>query len=227
MSSSAEFDAIFKLPVVALEYRDLAGTLRADVAMSASTDSISTSGGRGRADVELSHQEFADRIKRERQDAAQQLEEKIRQEYETKLQNERNAVASTIRSFEVERIEYYARVEAEIVQLALAIAAKILHREAQVDPMLLASLVRIAIERIREGSGVTVRVSPKRAKQWEDYFASRPNAAQIEVKEDATLSDLDCLLETEMGVANFGLDSQLKEVEQGFFDLLALKPVSR
>jgi flagellar assembly protein FliH len=35
------------------------------------------------------------------------------------------------------------------------------------------------------------------------------------------------VLETEMGVTNFGLDTQLKEVEQGFFDLLALRPVTR
>jgi flagellar assembly protein FliH len=45
--------------------------------------------------------------------------------------------------------------------------------------------------------------------------------------EDPQLTDQDCLLETELGTANFGLDSQLKEVEQGFFDLLALRPVSR
>ena len=31
------------------------------------------------------------------------------------------------------------------------------------------------------------------------------------------------MLETELGSANFGLDTQLKEVEQGFFDLLALQ----
>jgi flagellar assembly protein FliH len=35
------------------------------------------------------------------------------------------------------------------------------------------------------------------------------------------------VLETELGSANFGLDTQLKEVEQGFFDLLALRPEKR
>ena len=45
--------------------------------------------------------------------------------------------------------------------------------------------------------------------------------------EDAQLSDQDCVLETELGTANFGLDAQLKEVEQGFFDLLALRPANR
>jgi flagellar assembly protein FliH len=44
----------------------------------------------------------------------------------------------------MQREQYFVRAEAEIVQLALAIAAKILHREAQVDPMLVATLVRMA-----------------------------------------------------------------------------------
>jgi flagellar assembly protein FliH len=48
--------------------------------------------------------------------------------------------------------------------------------------------------------------------------------AQVEVAEDPHLSDQDCLVSTELGSANFGLDTQLKEVEQGFFDLLALRP---
>jgi flagellar assembly protein FliH len=47
----------------------------------------------------------------------------------------------------------------------------------------------------------------------------------VQIVEDAALSDHDCLVETELGVANFGLDTQLKEVEQGFFDLMALRPV--
>ncbi len=49
----------------------------------------------------------------------------------------------------------------------------------------------------------------------------------VAVEEDASLSDQDCILGTELGSANFGLDTQLKEVEQGFFDLLALRPISR
>jgi flagellar assembly protein FliH len=50
---------------------------------------------------------------------------------------------------------------------------------------------------------------------------------RVEVAEDPKLSDQDCILETQLGAANFGLDTQLKEVEQGFFDLLALRPAAR
>ena len=170
---------------------------------------------------------MADRIKRERADAAQQTELRLRQEYELKLQAAHAPIAVAVAAFNQQRSEYFARVEGEVVQLALAIAAKILHRESQVDPMLVASLVRLAIEKLREGSSVTVRVGHGRTPRWKEYFAAQSTAARVDVVEDADLSEHDCLLETELGVANFGLDTQLKEVEQGFFDLLALKPVSR
>lgn len=226
MSSNAEFDSVFTMPVMALEYRDLAGVSLFDTTIKHGHATRSAEGAaKPRAEVELSKEEFAERIKRERADAALQAEQKLRQEYEQKLQAERAPIAKTIEAFEVERVEYYARVEAEMVQLALAIAAKILHREAQVDPMLVAALVRMAVERMREGSSVSIRVNPARGKRWREYFAGQLNSARIEVVEDPEVSDLDCMLETELGVANFGLDTQLKEVEQGFFDLLALRPV--
>jgi flagellar assembly protein FliH len=118
-------------------------------------------------------------------------------------------------------------VEAEVVQLALSIAAKILHREAQVDPMLVAALVRMAIEKMREGTSVTVRVSPGRAGAWQQYFAGYPKLAAVQVMEDPELREAECLLETDLGTTQAGLDRQLKEVEQGFFDLLALRPENR
>jgi flagellar assembly protein FliH len=83
------------------------------------------------------------------------------------------------------------------------------------------------VEKMREGSGVTLRVSPKRAESWGQYFAEFPSMGHVEVAEDPSLSEQDCIVGTELGSANFGLDTQLKEVEQGFFDLLALRPTAR
>jgi flagellar biosynthesis/type III secretory pathway protein FliH len=93
--------------------------------------------------------------------------------------------------------------------------------------MLVATLVRIAVEKMREDSSVTVRVGTGRGASWRQYFAGFPNLMRVEVAEDPKLSDQDCILETQLGAANFGLDTQLKEVEQGFFDLLALRPAAR
>jgi flagellar assembly protein FliH len=227
-SSSVELESLFPLPVRALEYRDMGALPLLNGAGKPLTGApgMREADDRGKND-ELAKDELAERIKRERAEAVAQTEQRLRQEYEQKLLTVRASVASAISGFEAQRTEYFARVEAEIVQLALAIAAKILHRESQVDPMIVAALVRMAVDKMREGSKVTVRVDPGRVAKWRAYFASLSAAARVEVVEDTALTENDCLLETELGTTNFGLDTQLKEVEQGFFDLLALRPVSR
>jgi len=111
-----------------------------------------------------------------------------------------------------------------VVKLALGIAAKILHREAQVDPMLLAALARVAVNQLHDGSKVSLRIRPESAAQWREYFRQPQNGTTVEVVEDPNLGPKDCILETDMGSANFNIGGQLKEVEQGFFDLLALRP---
>jgi flagellar assembly protein FliH len=221
-----EFESLFSLPITAMEYRDMAGHLTSD---STGRPGIRTTTGanRRRATVTLSEEELAAKIQHEVVEATRQTEQRLRQEYEAKLQAAQAPLASAIKAFDAQRTDYYARVEAEVVQLALAIAAKILHREAQVDPMLVAALVRMTIEKMREGSSVTVRVARGSGQRWKQYFTEQPCVAQVEVVEDAELREHDCRVETELGVANFGLDTQLKEVEQGFFDLLAMRPENR
>jgi flagellar assembly protein FliH len=50
------------------------------------------------------------------------------------------------------------------------------------------------------------------------------NSSTVTVVEDGNLGPDDCMLETDLGSADFSIDTQLKEVEQGFFDLLAHRP---
>jgi flagellar assembly protein FliH len=224
MSSSAEFNPALAVPVMALEYRDL-GAFPASGSAAGRPHGTRFTDADGKSTVDglLSKAEADERIKLARAEGALQA----RQEYEQKLDAARASIATALKNFETERSEYYARVEAEVVQLALAIAAKILHREAQVDPMLVAALVRMATEKMRDGSSVTVRVGQGNGKRWKEFFDRQLGAARIEVVEDEGLNDKDCVLETELGSTNFGLDTQLKEVERGFFDLLALRPVTR
>ncbi|HEX4031322.1 MAG TPA: FliH/SctL family protein [Terracidiphilus sp.] len=226
MSYSTPYSTIAPLPIAALQYRDIGDPMDPDDVLGESEYRNGSSGKR-RADVEMSEAEFTARIRQERADATAQAEQKLRPEIEQRLLAARTPVATAIKEFADRRDDYFARVEAEVVQLSLAIAAKILHREAHVDPMLVATLVRMAVEKMREGSTVTVRVGSGRAASWKQYFAGFPNLMRVEVAEDSQLTDHDCILDTHLGSANFGLDTQLKEVEQGFCDLLALRPAAR
>jgi flagellar assembly protein FliH len=144
--------------------------------------------------------------------------------FEEELARERKRVADLLLEFQQQRTDYYSKVEIELVHLALSIAAKILHRESQVDRLVVAGLVKVMLERLQQNTKVVVRVRPEDAQGWRHYFRDHTN---LQVVEDFALEPKACLLETELGVANLGLDAQLKEVEQGFFDLLAQKPEAK
>jgi flagellar assembly protein FliH len=223
MSSNAEVS----IPVTTLQYREISAGVLGDgeLILGGLQNNIEFSARRN--DLQLTHTEFADRIAQERAEAICEMEQKLRVEYERKLVAARAPIATAVAKFNEERDKYFGQVEAEIVQLSLAIAAKILHREAQVDQMLVASLVRVAMENMREGSNVTVRVGAGKGESWKRYFAGVSAATRVEVVEDAELNEQDCMVETELGSANFSLEKQLKEVEQGFFDLLAVRPGSK
>jgi flagellar assembly protein FliH len=171
-----------------------------------------------------SAQEIDDLLNLARIEAVAETEKRLKKEYETRSEAEAAKIRQALELFKVERKEYFSRVEAEVVHLALAIAAKILHREAQVDPLLVAALVRVAVDKLHDGSSVSVRVSPETAANWRNYLATPHNGSTIAIVEDAHLGPKDCILETDLGSADFSIDAQLKEVEQGFFDLLAQRP---
>jgi flagellar biosynthesis/type III secretory pathway protein FliH len=172
----------------------------------------------------VSPQEMKDLLSSARVEAVAQTEARLKAEYEERSTGEADKIRKALEDFQVERKDYFSRVESDVVQLALAIASKILHREAQVDPMLVAALVRVAIDKLHDGSSVSVRVSPAEAGKWRAFLANPLNGSTIEIVEDGHLGAADCILETELGSANFSIDAQMKEVEQGFFDLLAQRP---
>ena len=155
----------------------------------------------------------------------QQGELECRTKFEEQVGRERSAVAMALTDFARERAAYYQKIEQEAVRLALSIARKILHREAQVDPLLLMGVVRVALERIEGATGVVLAVHPQQAADWRRYLASRMDAGALpEIVEDPAMTIQQCTLRTSMGTAELGLEVQLKEIEQGLMDLLAARP---
>ncbi|MBZ5679107.1 MAG: hypothetical protein LAO24_03260 [Acidobacteriia bacterium] len=145
--------------------------------------------------------------------------------FEEQLVRERANLAEALAHFTRDRAAYYQKVEAEVVQLALSIARKILHREAQVDPLLLAGIARVALEKIEGATGVVLLVHPQQASDWRRYLALHLEPGDLpEIVEDPALEPERCVLKTSMGTAELGIEVQLKEIEQGLTDLLAARP---
>ena len=133
-------------------------------------------------------------------------------------------ISFALKEFETERASYFRQLETEVVGLALAVARKILQREAELDPALLGALVRIALDRLEVSSAVRVRVSSAESEKWRHRDALNEIKTSYELVPDEGLQAGECVLETELGTAHVGVEAQLKEVEQGLFDLLARRP---
>ena len=169
--------------------------------------------------AERQHRQETDAFESGRQAGQQQVEAAVRQQREQTLR--------ALEDFAKERTSYYRRVEAEVVQLALGIARKILHREAQLDAHLLAGIVRVTLDQMDAGTNVELHVPPREAADWRHYFSCQVEGAPMpEVREDAALPAGGCRVETALGTTEVGLEAQLKEIETGLLDLLAERPGS-
>jgi flagellar assembly protein FliH len=122
-------------------------------------------------------------------------------------------------AFSRDRDQYLRAVESEVVKLALAIAARILRREAQMDPLLLTGATRVALGQLAGSTKVTLRVPPAEFDLWKQSIALVPNlAVQPRVVPGDGMRLGDCVLETSLGTVDLGVRAQLSEIERGFFD---------
>ncbi len=152
-------------------------------------------------------------------------EQRATKSFEATIAVIQGGVNKALQAFRKETEEYFNRVEPELVQLALAIAKKILHREVQIDPLLLTGLVHVALEKIGAGTKLRLRANPADIHFWNEHFArSTDGGIAPELIGDLNLLPGECMLETEVGSTQISLDTQLKEIEQGFFDLLEQRP---
>ena len=101
-----------------------------------------------------------ERLHREGREAADQARREAEREGKVALDRSVQQIGAALEGFRREREDYFARVEREVVQLALAIAARVLNREAQFDPMLLSGAVRVALGHLGETTefGCAVRL---------------------------------------------------------------------
>jgi len=127
--------------------------------------------------------------------------------------------ARLLEGFDIQRIRYFETVEREVVRLALAVAARILRREAQMDPLLLSGAVRVALGQLASSTPARLRVPPSDVELWKDTIANLPN---LPVKPAVLAGDAmslgECVLETELGSVDLSVAAQLAEIEHGFFD---------
>ncbi len=168
---------------------------------------------------EETRRSFESGRERGRQEGRQAERESFAAELQAIEERRARQAAELLASFAEVRDQYLQVVEQEVVRLALAIAARILRREAQMDPLLLTGAVRVALGQLSASTEVKLLVPAAELDLWTTAIALIPNLAlkpTVTAGQDMRLGD--CRIETVQGSVDLGIRSQLGEIERGFFD---------
>jgi flagellar assembly protein FliH len=110
--------------------------------------------------------------------------------------------------------------EADLVQLALAIARRVLRRELAVDPDALRGLVISALEKLRGQEIARVKVHPGQAALLTACLQELAAGAVVEVTPDASREPGAVIFETARGNLDASVEAQLDEIGRGLADCL-------
>ncbi len=176
-----------------------------------------------KAQLKLQQLEFSAQMERVRSETRIESRQEWEEELQERVQVERTRVTQAVEAFQAQRKRYFIDVEAEVVKLALAIAARILHREAKLDPLLLTAAVRVALDKVTDNSTMELRVPASELESWKSALETEAES-RVQLVGDARLGIGECILETTVGKVELGIQAQLEEIEKGFFDLLQQRP---
>jgi flagellar assembly protein FliH len=110
------------------------------------------------------------------------------------------------------------QTEQQMVQLALAIAKKVLRREAAVDQDLLIAMARVALERVGESGAATIRLNPEDYSQTVQRHGDHWAGSRVKVVADPGVSRGGCLVESEFGFVDASVEAQFDQVAEAMAD---------
>src|ERR1039457_504672 len=113
-----------------------------------------------------------------------------------------------------------AEAEADLVQLSLAIARRVLRRELAIDPEALHGLVLGALEKLSGQEISRVRVHPAHVALVTESLRLNSASAKVEVIADPSRELGTVVFETQRGNLDASVESQLQEIERGLADRL-------
>ncbi|MBQ3059976.1 MAG: HrpE/YscL family type III secretion apparatus protein [Desulfovibrio sp.] len=151
-----------------------------------------------------------------RASAEASFEEKKREGYEQGLLEGRMEQAEKMMETTLEAVEYIEKLEGSLVNIVAAAVRKIIGELD--DRERIVRVVRTALLSVRSQQKVLVRVSPSDEAAVREALAVMMSASLgginfLDVAADPRMHHGDCLLESELGVVDASLESQLKAIE--------------
>lgn len=104
------------------------------------------------------------------------------------------------------------QTERQMVQLALAMAKRIVRREVVLDGELTLTMARVALERLGDSTSVTIRLSPEDFESTVRRHDQLRAGSRVTVVADPGVSRGGCLVESDFGYVDASVDAQFQEL---------------
>ena len=121
-------------------------------------------------------------------------------------------LASTLDDLVRVRDQMIRHTEKQMVQLALAVARRVVHREVTVDPTTMLTMMRVVLERVSDAARVSVRLNPADHQAVTAALADAPTSDQVTITADPRVPRGGCKVESEYGDIDAGVDAQIQEI---------------
>jgi flagellar assembly protein FliH len=196
---------------------EAAAAAAADAAAAAATEAAAVAAAEAAAARE---QAFEETLRAARAAALREGEAAGRARAMTELQPVLERLAASTADIAALRPNLRREAEADMLQLALAIARRVLRRELAIDSEALHGLVLAALEKLAMQELSRVRVHPSQAAAVSAILRQAGGAPSVEVVPDPALEPGAALFETSRGTLDASVETQLQEIERGLADCL-------
>jgi flagellar assembly protein FliH len=111
-------------------------------------------------------------------------------------------------------------VEADLVQLALAVARKIVGRDVSIGPDVVTRIIRQALGQVEHAGRITIKLNPADLELLADIkpqlLSGLPEAGRAAFDADEGIARGGCLIETDGGEVDARIERQFQVVEEAF-----------
>jgi flagellar assembly protein FliH len=142
------------------------------------------------------------------------------QETRTELLPVMERLNASIAEITAMRPDLRRRAEHDVVQLALLIAKRVLHRQLSVDEGALTAIARVAFERLTRSESYTVTVHPRFAAAIKSALPGN-QLSRVHIEPDPNCEPGTLIIHSVEGVIDASVDAQLEEISRGLADRLA------
>jgi flagellar assembly protein FliH len=136
-----------------------------------------------------------------------------REETRSQLESVAESFVKALEELAEFRARLRDRYERELLELALGVARKVVHHELAERPAIWLGMIRAAVQRAVDRERIRVRVPPALLAFLRDALpelrASLGDVKELTVVEDPALPETGCVVESQFGEIDAGLDTQL------------------